>query len=217
MSKISITRALVELKRIDNVLATIHGNDMKFIAVKIGQNQNAKVANGSETVTAAETEIKRSFDRISTLTENRRKLKSAIVLSNATTKVKIGNQEMTVAEAIEMKSQVQAKRSLLTILSVQHTTALNAVNQQNAVLEQTIDKSLQTLYGGEKAKVDASQYDAVAKPLKEQREASLIDPCNIVKKIDALREEINLLTSELDFVLSESNAKTEIEVDLTQA
>jgi len=40
----------------------------------------------------------------------------------------------------------------------------------------------------------------------------LIDPLNARKIIENLKKEAELFTSEVDFVLSESNARTEIEV-----
>ena len=63
--------------------------------------------------------------------------------------------------------------------------------------------------------VDESMYNSVAKPQKEQKEAALVDPCDIQSKIKSLQDEIELLETEVDFILSEYNAKTVISVDLT--
>lgn len=57
-----------------------------------------------------------------------------------------------------------------------------------------------------------SMFEAIAKPQREQKEASLIDPIKINDLIKSLEEEISLVETELDFTLSESNAKTEIEI-----
>jgi len=86
------------------------------------------------------------------------------------------------------------------------------VTKQNAALEAQIETNLATIYGNEKGKVDASMFEAIAKPQREQKEASLIDPIKINDVIKSLEDEISLVETELDFTLSESNAKTEIEV-----
>ena len=57
-------------------------------------------------------------------------------------------------------------------------------------------------------------YEQVAEPQRKQKEAALLDPCKIDQKIKVLQDEIQTIKSELDFILAESNAKTEIEVDL---
>jgi hypothetical protein len=52
----------------------------------------------------------------------------------------------------------------------------------------------------------------VAKPQRNLKEAALLDPMKIADKIKALEDEISLIKTELDYALSEVNAKTEIEV-----
>jgi hypothetical protein len=144
--------------------------------------------------------------------EMRTKIKAAVVASNATTKVKLGTREMTVAEAIELKKSIDVKRNMLNAYRRQVVQANALVTKQNAALEAQIETNLATIYGNEKGKVDASMFEAIAKPQREQKEASLIDPIKINDVIKSLEDEISLVETELDFTLSESNAKTEIEV-----
>lgn len=210
MNTMSVTRALAELKRIDDRIARAAGAGM-FVTVSVGKDAQMKVNDTAGlSVDQAKAKIQSSFDTVNSLFKERAALKAAIVKSNAATTVKIGPLEVTVAEAIEMKRSIDSKRNLLNVMRLQQTRAQGVVAQLNAKLEQDIDSNLKTIYGSDKSKVDAGSYDLIAKPQKAMKEAALIDPVNIVEKIAALEEEISLVDTELDFTLSEVNAKTNI-------
>lgn len=209
--KISITRALVELKRLNDRISTAISAGT-FVSTVVGKNSYQKVSGSNQSVVEMTGTIQSSFDSVDTLITNRARIKSAIVMSNALTKVTIMKQEMTVAEAIELKSTVVFRRQYLQVLRNQLVVANRAIATTNATLEAAIEVSLNNIYGSEKSKITDDTYKSVANPQKEQKEASLLDPQKIEAKIAALTEEISLLESEVDFTLSESNANTLIEV-----
>lgn len=212
MSKVSmsVTRALAELKRIEDRLARAR-QDGLFVAVTIGKGTAAKTNINGLSVDEAKAKIQSSFDHIDSLLKQRARIKSAIVLSNANTKVKIGELEVTVAEAIEMKKTVLQKTQILSTLMIAAASANQAVSTQNAKLDADIEKHVAAIYASEKgSKPDAASYELVAVPQRNQKEAALLDPANIADKITKLKDEISLIETELDFTLSESNAKTEI-------
>lgn len=212
--KMSVTRALVELKRMnDRINQAITSG--KFVAVTTGRGDKKKLPNVSMTLTEARQVIQGSFDKVESLIRNREVLKSAVVLSNAKTMVTVMGKTMSVAEAIELKSTVDFRNAYLNTMRNQLHHAKTSVDNENAKLNQAIDALINTAYGSEKTKIDQGTYDAIANPQKDQKEAEIFDPLNIEKKIEKLMEEISNLGSELDFTLSESNAKTEIEVDLS--
>ena len=105
MQKISVTRALVELKRLDERIGKAISGGL-FIARTVGRDTNKKVVGSSDSVAAVEKRIQGSFDKVTSLITNREKIKSALVMSNATTHVSIMGRNVTVAEAIELKSTV---------------------------------------------------------------------------------------------------------------
>lgn len=209
--KISITRALVELKRLNDRISTAISAGT-FVSTVVGKNSYQKVSGSNQSVVEMTRTIQSSFDSVDTLITDRARIKSAIVMSNALTKVTIMKQEMTVAEAIELKSTVVFRRQYLQVLRNQLVVANRAIATTNATLEAAIEVSLNNIYGSEKSKITDDTYKSVANPQKEQKEASLLDPQKIEAKIAALTEEISLLESEVDFTLSESNASTLIEV-----
>ena len=212
MNVMSVTRALAELKRLDDRLNRISTDQSIFVSVAVGQGDKQKVLGVSDTVQNVVSQIQSNRDRVNSMIEMRAKIKSAVVASNAATKVKLGTREMTVAEAIELKKSIDVKRNMLSTYRRQVIQANALVYSQNATLDAQIETNLATIYGNEKGKVEASMFEAIAKPQREQKEASLIDPIKINDLIKSLEEEISLVETELDFTLSESNAKTEIEI-----
>ena len=206
---ISVTRALAELKRIEDRITRAQ-NDGAFVGVTVGRGSAMKVFNSNLSVEETKSKIQSSFDLIDSLLKQRSAIKAAIVLSNATTKVKIGAFEVSVAEAIEMKKTVAQKRQILTNLMCLLAQANTVVSNQNAKLDADIERNVAAIYSSDKTKVDKESYETVAVPQRAQKEANLLDPANIAQKIEQLKEEISLIDTELDFTLSEVNAKTEI-------
>lgn len=212
-TEISITRALVDLKRFEDRINSAITNG-KFIARTIGRNANKKVVGSTSTVADAMKQIQGSYDKVAALFKNRETIKKAIVLSNATTKVKVLNREMTVAEAIELKSTVRFRSQLLAVLKSQLTLERNNVAKSETALEDEIEKALTAAYGSERAKLDQDTLKGVAELRRDQKEQAVLGTELIEAKIIELEAEILDITSEIDFVLSESNAKTTVTVDL---
>lgn len=211
MQTMSVTRALAELKRIDDRIARAT-NDGVFVAVSVGTGSNMKVNGATGTsVEQIKSRIQSSFDTIADLFKTRSAIKAALVKSNATTMVKVGVIECTVAEAIEMKRSVASKVNLVAQMKRQQHSAQSVIATLNAKLEADIDSNLKTVYGSDKGKVDPATFDAISKPQKALKEAALIDPVDIVVEIGSFEEEISLIETELDYTLSSSNAMTNIQ------
>ena len=210
--KMSVTRALAELKRIDERIGAAIA-DGQFVAVTVGQGNKMKVHGNNLTVEDLKGKLQGNLDRITEMMSKRSRLKSAIVASNAVVKVNVGGREMTVAEAIEMKATVLNKEQLLRQMQAQLNSSNAVVSKLNAQLDAQIEANLATIYGADKAKADKDTYEAVAKPQREQKEAALLDPMKIADYIQKLGDEISVIRTELDFILSEVNAKTDIEVE----
>lgn len=207
----SITRALAELKRLDDRIER-ESTSGTYVAVSVGKGDQKKVNGINSTVDEVSKKIRSSYDSVIDLFTRRGAIKSAIVLSNAKTLVTVSGKQLTVAEAIELKQSINLKRTLVAQMQAQLTTARSVMNQLNAKLEIKIDGFLTTLYGSEKGKADAASVESVGKVQRDASEASLIDVLDLASKIEKLIEEISVVDTELDFTLSEINAKTEIVV-----
>lgn len=207
----SITRGLTELKRLQDRIETAISSG-KYLARTEGQNKFLKVVGTNESVEAMVSKIQASFDSVDSLINLRQRIKSAIVTSNAKTCVKVMGMQMTVAECIELKSTVAFKRQLLATLKNVQAHEMIEVEKANAALEARVDALLTTIYGADKTKVGTDTYQAVAGPQKEQKQVELLDPQKIGSRIEKLTEEISVIETELDIILSETNSVTTIEV-----
>jgi hypothetical protein len=65
---------------------------------------------------------------------------------------------------------------------------------------------------GKDSKAKSEEIDAIPKPYLENNAPRFIDPLDVKKKIEELANEISKFEAEVDVVLSEANAKTEIEI-----
>ena len=211
MSKMSITRALAEIKRLDDRLARLSTNS-EFVSVTVGKGDKQKVFSSGE-VDKTRRKIQSDMDTINAALVSRAKIKCAIVQSNALTNVTVNGISYTIAEAIELKKSIDLKRTLVIMMKQQLTAAKLKVENANKRMDEQIEANLATIYGNDKAKVEAGMFEAVAKPQREQKEAALLDPLNLGELIEKIEEEISVIDTELDYILSSSNAKTEIDVD----
>lgn len=210
---ISVTRALVELNRLDDRIKQAISNGV-YLGRTVGTDRNIKVFGSQDSVEAVSKKIVTSFQSVEQLIKNRAALKSAIVMSNATTKVTVAGKEMTVAEAIELKTSITLKETFLGVLKASKMRESTNVERENAALDDLIQKHLTSIYGSDKSKITDDTVKMVADPQKATKLQAVLDPANISAKIEKLEEEISAVRSELDFTLSEVNAKTTLEVEL---
>lgn len=210
MTTMNITRALAEIKRLDDRIT--RALSAQFVGVTIGQNTKMKMAEGNKTPAQAQAEIQSAADSLQAMFAQRASIKAKVVASNAVTTVQLGNEVLTVAEAIERKKSIEFKRKYVATLQAQLNRANTVVKTHNDKLETVIETNLATIYGNDKGKVEAGMYEAIAKPQRETKEAALLDPLKVVDLVAKLQEEVSLIDTELDYLLSTSNAMTVIEV-----
>jgi hypothetical protein len=204
--KISITRALSEIKLLDSKITKAISNT-KFISAFEGQrdvdNTGVKIVDFNE-------RVKSNYQSIKDLIERRKTIKQKITISNATTKVKIAEVEYFVCEAIERKSSIQHERDLLNKLKKDYTNLKNQVDTANVNMRAKIEQNVNAMAGSEKDK--SSLVQEFIKKSIESSEWKLVDPLKIEDEIIKLETEIDEFVANVDFELSTSNALTTIEV-----
>ena len=208
MEKLSITRALIELKTLEKRIVKQIGG-FTPVALQIGPDHTA-----SQPYTPKEfaENVKAGYQSLKDLIVRRRYIKSAVVKSNATTMVSINDIEMTVAEAIERKTSIQFERELLKKLIQEQAKVTRQYENHSIGAQERLQKLLEVTFQKESSKVKPDEYDAVSKPFMENNDAKIIDPLNVQSLIDRLDAEIDSFERDVDIVLSESNARTMIEI-----
>ena len=154
-----------------------------------------------------------SFDSVDGLIKRQEKLKAAVIKSNSTTMVTIGGKTMSIAEAIDQKKVAAHKQSFLQTLKRQMSGALNEFNVSTEKLDQQIERQLQAIYSVGKEKVTQDQYATIANPLKKEYAPHIVSfQEDLNGYIRQFEKELNDFLDECDYVLSESNSQTIIEI-----
>lgn len=214
MAKISIHRALQQVKtlssRIEDQL-----RQSQFIGVVRGADKVVVFPQrGTKTASDLDVQFKSEFQSITDLITKREDIKTKIAESNAVTKVQINGKEVTVQRAIEMKKTMEFKTTLLETLVRRRNDAAMIFNKFKDEVEKTKENSLSVLNGKQaNVKVSEADIDLVTRTAKAQFDPAFVDPLNIDEQINILQKEITDFCDDIDATLSESNAKTEINVD----
>ena len=212
--KMTVHRALADLKTMDDRINKAIGAVPYVMAVK----HSAEKINGVP-VNEFKEKMKSNYQKVMDLIARRDAMKRAIVLSNATTKIKIGPKEYTVAEAIDMKNHsMEFRASLLRMASYNYDSAQNELNKNSGEAlekraEQYVLSVIQAQPKDSKMSVDSEAMKALRKTYLENNAYDLIDPLNIVKVIEDLRNQIDEFAAEIDAALSVSNALTVVEFE----
>lgn len=205
--KISITRGLSELKVLKNRYER-EIRDAKFIGVSVsGKMVNPYTSYKPEDF---EEQAKSGFQSLIDLERRIIEIKTKIDQSNFVTKVKVAGKEMTVLEAIEMKNFVDLKEQRLLLLKQQLKSARNSYEEAEKKNRERIEKNVadQTAAGTKDATLEAKIKAAV----EDMYPIAFIDPIEVEKKIKEDEKFLEDFKNEVDFILSESNSITYIEI-----
>ena len=204
MTEVTVTRALTQVKTLDERIANFAQKSEPVVSFKIGQKSA-----GGRPVQEVEQLVTASFQSVKDLIAQRNTIKAAIIRSNSDTVVSIAGVQMTVAEAIERKSSIRLEAALLQTMKAQLGAATTKVEQLNRQMEADLQQLMVAAVGKDRV-VTEGELSAIRDPFISQKQATLIDPLDLAKQIALLDATIVGFTSEVDFVLSESNAITKI-------
>jgi hypothetical protein len=197
-NEITITRALAQLKtlseRIDNTLE-------KSVLITYKHRGNIE-RNMTE----------HNLQKVRDLIAYRKRLKAAIVKSNANTTVSIDGDCCTVAEAIERKSSIDLEKRVLLKMKRELAEVTRTVESHNQQVQKKLDRLLEVEFGKDQVKSNVENMETISESYLRNNRAEIIDPLRIEEKITQLEENILKFESEVDLVLSESNAITKIYV-----
>ena len=158
---------------------------------------------------------KAKYKSVMTLVNRRNAIKQAIILSNAVTKVTIGGKEYTVAEAIDMKSNgIRYLRNILGKMEGHWTRAQAMAERENGEkLDLRADAYVKSLYEGSDMKNLSKELQELRENFVTSQMVDIIDPIDVQKEMQTIRDHIDSFTTEVDSALSVSNALTTINVE----
>lgn len=186
MAKISIQRAFGMIRKLTEDISVASRKGM----VGIERNGNC---NGKSVAEAAE-DMSRNMQALLDMQRQLAAVRMAVSLSNLQSKVTIPVfGEVTVAEAISLRDG--------TLYSSSHSLVMRQLNQALTTIEKET-RELSQAKGMENYTAD--QLKALA--------PSLVDPNDLTNDGSELQKQLQSLSGEIDIILSEHNASTEIEV-----
>ena len=153
-----------------------------------------------------------ALDQIKDLMARYDAIKRAISESNAKATVEIAGKSYTVAEAIYMNQYgLEFKQRLHLHMSNEYSAAIKAIEKENAQLSDRADRYIASTTSN-KENMDPGSVTELRNDYIERETMVLIDGIGIKETMNGLADEIDKFKSEVDSVLSTSNATTTITI-----
>jgi lipopolysaccharide export LptBFGC system permease protein LptF len=188
--------------------------NLRLVAVKHGKNLRTPYSQYKPE--DFEAQAKSDYQSICDLERRISEIKNKIDESNFTTKVTIGDQEMTIIEVLNYKNNILSLKEarLLTLKDLKKRALLDydkALSENKAKVENFVSSKNSNTANASKSAMELEGETVEA--IEKVWAVELIDPLKIDKEIESLENEIEVFKHNIDFVLSESNSITTIEVD----
>ena len=211
MIQISVTRGLVQLKRLEEKIQ----RDIRMISefVTVNKVQEKNVLNGTMTKNQYNEYVQTKWQSLMDKISLRQEIKDEIVKSNANTVVTIAGKKYTIAQAIEKKNNIEKfEKPISAMLNGAYAKALNSVEMKN---DEVVENAEKNFFGrGEERRKNESNKDLLdaMEIYINSRKFEIIDPLNIKKLKEEFENGILDFIAEVDQVLTESNSTTMIQI-----
>jgi hypothetical protein len=199
---LSVARALVELKTLDSRINKLITSSNYIICKTKNKNYQWVEEDFKK-------QVESEYQSLNDLITRRDRVKNAIVISNSKTEVEVAGRKMTVAQAIEFKNTIVYKRTILETMKRQRQTATIESESHRQRVQQKIDDNIRIVCGKD-TKPDATTIQTITESISKSDPIDVFDPIGLDKVIKELETEIEDFSANIDYVLSESNALTQI-------
>ena len=201
---LSLTRLLSEIK-------TTEERIMKLpVIVGVAANSTDRVAEENESVEEFKKTSQSRFDTWMSLSERLVKLRAARNKANATTYVTVCGKSATMDEAIVMKSLLNLQKQALEGFKKQIGVVENFVTRADNEVKVAVDKAVAQSIASQTLTEDQSKLfnDMYKKSLGK----SMVIGESVKVGIKKLEDHITSFSAEIDYVLSEANSTTKVEI-----
>lgn len=162
-----------------------------------------------------------SWQQIMDLIDRFERIDAAIVISNSNTYITTSYGRLSIAEALSIQSRIEEtgiyesdasfERKLLRKMQAEYNKRIQFCVQKNSQLQTNAEKMRLSLLQKTLDPKDENLSEIVDTYI-HQNTSEIVDPLDILKKIDALTEKRNTLLYELETQIKISNATTFIEI-----
>ena len=203
MSQMSLHRIIAEIKAIETKLTMLPNVAFVYQAL------NADEATHAEHVTKSQS----SYDSTVAAITNLATLKSARNKANSLTTVTIGGKQMTIDEALAQKAALVHKQTLIRSLQTQFTNGQRALDASQQQIEARVAQQLASMFTGTR-KASDEEVKVIRSSVEGAQKIKLLHAENLKANLEALTKEVADFQTEVDYVLSEANALTVVEVPM---
>lgn len=206
--KMSITKALAEVKRINEKLTEL-GNT-KVVSVEKGNTNQFVNGKGLGTPAEFKANTKGLLDKLRDLVDRRNVIKLAIAKANLTTEVIVNGKKMPIIQAIDTKDILWRQDNIYANWLENFAKADNVIQEQEYTIQDLTQQSVKAAFGSNQQTKPQITKDMEAsyRAIYEGKICS-----NYTREqIQKLKDETTEALSEIDMILSEVNARTDIEV-----
>ena len=214
--KMLVTQGLDER---DLLVKKINEKIVKIKLVDTKKHNEEKTVNERVTVDEFTKTAQAAWQQITDLIERYRRLDAAIVASNAATLIETAQGSMTIAAAIALRSRLRGdgiydakgafEDSLIEQAQRQYVQSVTTAENRNKLLESKADDMRMAILGRDAKTKDDAPLEVVTAFI-QANTTDVIDPLGVEKKVQDLRERLDVLSSELDTKIKVSNATTMI-------
>lgn len=209
VTQMSLHRIISEIKNLESNLANISA--LTYVNTAIESASAEHVLKKAEAVKSSQS----NFDKVNSSIKNLAALKAARNLANSTTKVSIGGVSMTIDEALAFKASLPYRESLVNNVLAQFTRAQMKVDQANAAIEVKFLAQLTSMTSNGAKKLEEKEIIPIRAAIERDSKVSIVHVEGLKETIETLKQEIERFKVEVDYVLSEINATTVVEVNFS--
>jgi len=206
--KISLTRLLNEIKLANKKIDKKLSEDVKYFDI-MSSGKLKSYKSEADMKVAVESQLQSIKDLI----VKRDAFKNALLKANNETTLEVAGTKYTIAEAIAKKDVISQELQLTKTIRRQYNDAELKVQNIEDQNESKLDDLIRASLGKDK-KTDPKEMEQISKMFRDNNKVSIVDAGGAKSFLDTKEEELEDFLNNIDFALSEINAKTEIEVEI---
>ena len=199
--KLSLHRVIAEIKHLEQ-------GDVKLPQIVVFSNDGNTVS-GKDIETVLK-DAQGSIDSELAKAERLIALKVARNKANSETQIVVAGKTMTIDQALATKSVLTRYDAMLQQLRIQSVVAQQGFNRQQEEKRLAVEKQIASITTASN-KPAQSMIDSLMILVEQQYPGKIVSAPNL-SKLEALEKFVSDIRLELDYVLSEANAKTEVEI-----
>lgn len=202
-TKMSLHRIIATIKATEAQLAGIAGQQFVYQATGEDTSEYDAYRAASQS----------NYDKLQSAIKNLATLKAKRNLANSTTAVTIAGVTMTIDQALAYKASLPYKVQLINTLQAQFVNGQRQQEASQARIEEKINQQVSVMFAGTK-KASEDEVNIVRNSVERGLKITLLHGAGLKERIDVLKAEVAAFTTEVDYVLSEANATTVVDVEL---